>query len=51
MARLGVAYSAVQDSVGAAAIDEVYLDAPGWSAVVTAAAGWLRYWWPTTTLR
>lgn len=38
MARLGAAYSAVQDSVGAAARDEVYLAAPGWSAVVAAAA-------------
>ncbi|MER8100987.1 hypothetical protein [Kitasatospora sp. NPDC094016] len=37
MARLGAAYSAVQDSVGAAAGDEVYLDSPGWSAVVAAA--------------
>ncbi|GAA1109845.1 SCO4402 family protein [Kitasatospora arboriphila] len=38
MARLGAAYSAVQDSVGTAADDEVYLDSPGWSAVVAAAA-------------
>ncbi|MBO1419939.1 hypothetical protein J0670_35745 [Streptomyces sp. FH025] len=38
MARLGAAYSAVQDSVGAAARDEVYLDAPGWPAVVASAA-------------
>ncbi|MFE4513040.1 hypothetical protein ACFRMQ_02425 [Kitasatospora sp. NPDC056783] len=38
MARLGAAYGAVQDSVGAAARDEVYLDAPGWSAVVAEAA-------------
>ncbi|MFE6747331.1 hypothetical protein ACFVGM_15855 [Kitasatospora purpeofusca] len=38
MARLGTAYNAVQDSVGAAARDEVYLDSAGWSAVVTAAA-------------
>ncbi|MEU8575086.1 SCO4402 family protein [Streptomyces asoensis] len=38
MARLGAAYSAVQESVGAAASDEVYLDSPGWSAVVAAAA-------------
>ncbi|MEU0678025.1 hypothetical protein ABZ330_35160 [Streptomyces sp. NPDC006172] len=38
MARLGAAYSAVQDSVGAAARDEVYLDSPGWPAVVAAAA-------------
>ncbi|MER6320066.1 hypothetical protein ABT237_40930 [Streptomyces sp. NPDC001581] len=38
MARLGAAYGAVQDSVGAAAGDEVYLDSPGWSAVVAAAA-------------
>ncbi|MFD9366253.1 hypothetical protein ACFWA6_00905 [Streptomyces sp. NPDC060020] len=28
----------MQDSVGAAAADEVYLDSPGWSAVVAAAA-------------
>jgi hypothetical protein len=38
MAALGAAYSAVQDSVGASARDEVYLDSPGWSAVVAAAA-------------
>ncbi|MFC1408085.1 hypothetical protein ACEZCY_02175 [Streptacidiphilus sp. N1-12] len=38
MARLGAAYGAVQDAVGADARDEVYLDAPGWSAVVAAAA-------------
>ncbi|WP_234314218.1 SCO4402 family protein [Streptomyces sp. NRRL S-575] len=38
MAALGAAYSAVQDSVGASARDEVYLDAPGWSEVVAAAA-------------
>ncbi|MEU3830622.1 hypothetical protein AB0F36_35865 [Streptomyces sp. NPDC029080] len=38
MARLGAAYSAVQDSVGAAARDEVYLDSPVWPAVVAAAA-------------
>ncbi|MDT0493786.1 hypothetical protein RM717_25110 [Streptomyces griseus] len=38
MAALGAAYSAVQESVGASARDEVYLDAPGWSAVVAAAA-------------
>ncbi|MFE2290540.1 hypothetical protein [Streptomyces sp. NPDC059452] len=38
MARLGAAYGAVQDAVGARAPDEVYLDAPGWSAVVSAAA-------------
>ncbi|MFJ4679626.1 hypothetical protein [Kitasatospora sp. NPDC088783] len=38
MSRLGAAYSAVQDSVGADARDEVYLDSPGWSAVVAAAA-------------
>ncbi|MGW2014245.1 SCO4402 family protein [Streptomyces sp. NPDC001927] len=37
MARLGVAYGAVQDAVGADARDEVYLAAPGWAAVVTAA--------------
>ncbi|MFD6344788.1 hypothetical protein ACFWF9_08695 [Streptomyces roseolus] len=38
MARLGAAYSAVQESVGAGAHDEVYLDSPGWPAVVAAAA-------------
>ncbi|MFG3015851.1 hypothetical protein ACGFZB_36490 [Streptomyces cinerochromogenes] len=38
MARLGAAYSAVQDSVGAGARDEEYLAAPGRPAVVTAAA-------------
>ncbi|MFI0983643.1 hypothetical protein ACH4SP_42415 [Streptomyces sp. NPDC021093] len=38
MARLGAAYSAVQNSVGATAGDEAYLDSPSWSAVVTAAA-------------
>ncbi|MEV7724359.1 hypothetical protein AB0P15_06440 [Streptomyces sp. NPDC087917] len=38
MARLGAAYGAVQDSVGADARDEVYLDSPGWSAVVAVAA-------------
>ncbi|MFG2414932.1 SCO4402 family protein [Streptomyces goshikiensis] len=38
MAGIGTAYSAVQDSVGAAARDEAYLDSPGWSAVVAAAA-------------
>lgn len=38
MARLGAAFSEVQASVGAAAGDEDYLDAPGWSAVVSAAA-------------
>ncbi|MEV7563287.1 hypothetical protein [Streptomyces sp. NPDC089795] len=38
MAALGAAYGAVQDSVGATAPDEVYLDSPGWSAVVAAAA-------------
>ncbi|MFJ4189098.1 hypothetical protein [Kitasatospora sp. NPDC089509] len=38
MARLGVAYSAVQDAVGARSPDEVFLDAPGWPAVVSAAA-------------
>ncbi|MFB8039593.1 hypothetical protein ACFC5Z_43320 [Streptomyces sp. NPDC056004] len=38
MTRLGAAYGAVQDSVGGAARDEVYLDSPGWSAVVAAAA-------------
>ncbi|MFD8142195.1 hypothetical protein [Streptomyces sp. NPDC059708] len=37
MARLGAAYGAVQDAVGAAAPDAVYLDAPGWPAVVAAA--------------
>ncbi|MFD9166929.1 hypothetical protein ACFVZ8_33830 [Streptomyces sp. NPDC059558] len=39
MARLGTAYGAVQDAVGAGARDEEYLAAPGWAAVVTAAAG------------
>ncbi|MEW1639109.1 hypothetical protein AB0469_34275 [Streptomyces sp. NPDC093801] len=38
MARLGAAYGTVQASVGADARDEVYLDSPGWSAVVAAAA-------------
>ncbi|MFC1430337.1 hypothetical protein ACEZDB_06625 [Streptacidiphilus sp. N1-3] len=38
MARLGAAYGAVQDAVGADARDEVYLYAPGWSAVVAVAA-------------
>ncbi|MDK9497626.1 hypothetical protein QEZ40_002568 [Streptomyces katrae] len=38
MARLGAAYGAVQDAVGAAARDEVYPDSPGWSVVVAAAA-------------
>ncbi|QKW23337.1 hypothetical protein HUT16_33420 [Kitasatospora sp. NA04385] len=38
MARLGTACNAVQDAVGAAARDEVHLDAPAWSAVVAAAA-------------
>ncbi|MFF4739906.1 hypothetical protein ACFY2W_29080 [Streptomyces sp. NPDC001262] len=38
MARLGTAYGAVQDSVGADARDEVCLDSPGWPAVVAAAA-------------
>lgn len=38
MAAIGTAYSAVQESVGAAARDEAYLDSPGWSAVVAAAA-------------
>ncbi|MEO3974945.1 hypothetical protein [Streptomyces sp. CAU 1734] len=38
MARLGAAYGVVQDSVGADARDEVYLDSPAWPAVVTAAA-------------
>ncbi|MEW9508978.1 SCO4402 family protein [Streptomyces bacillaris] len=38
MAGLGAAYNAVQDSIGSAAPDEVYLDSPGWSAVVAAAA-------------
>ncbi|MEU9131671.1 hypothetical protein AB0D08_26770 [Kitasatospora sp. NPDC048540] len=37
-AHLGAAYSAVQDSLGADAPDHAFLDAPGWSAVVTAAA-------------
>ncbi|MGW7449248.1 SCO4402 family protein [Kitasatospora sp. NPDC054795] len=39
MARLGAAYSAVQEAVGARAPDEDYLDSPGWPAVVSAAAG------------
>ncbi|MFF0000622.1 SCO4402 family protein [Streptomyces avermitilis] len=38
MARLGAAFSMVLDSVDADARDEVYLNAPGWSAVVAAAA-------------
>ncbi|MFC5724239.1 hypothetical protein ACFP1Z_29195 [Streptomyces gamaensis] len=38
MARLGAAYGAVQDSVGADAADDVYLDSPGWYAVIAAAA-------------
>ncbi|MFJ9737207.1 hypothetical protein [Streptomyces sp. NPDC101166] len=38
MARLGAAYGAVQDAVGADASDEVYLAATGWPAVMTAAA-------------
>ncbi|MFB7368910.1 hypothetical protein ACFC0D_03575 [Streptomyces sp. NPDC056222] len=38
MARLGTAYGAVQDVVGAEARDEEYLASPGWVAVVTAAA-------------
>nr|BFD96528.1 hypothetical protein KitaXyl93_78880 [Kitasatospora sp. Xyl93] len=38
MAHLGTAYNAVQESVGATARDEVYLDSPGWSGVVAAAA-------------
>ncbi|MFJ8621445.1 hypothetical protein ACIRD3_01195 [Kitasatospora sp. NPDC093550] len=38
MARLGAAYDLVQDAVGADAPDEVYLDAPGWPAVVAEAA-------------
>ncbi|MFF4410644.1 hypothetical protein [Streptomyces sp. NPDC001404] len=38
MARLGAAYRAVQDSVGADADDDVYLDSPLWPAVVAAAA-------------
>ncbi|MER7669569.1 hypothetical protein ABTY61_14010 [Kitasatospora sp. NPDC096128] len=38
MARLGAAYGAVQDTVGAQAPDEVFLDAPGWPDVVSAAA-------------
>ncbi|MET8406464.1 hypothetical protein [Streptomyces sp900116325] len=37
MARLGAAYGAVQDSVGAAARDEACMDSPGWSAVIAAA--------------
>ncbi|MFF2081513.1 hypothetical protein ACFVXG_42915 [Kitasatospora sp. NPDC058162] len=38
MARLGAAYGAVQDAVGAQAPDEVFLGAPGWPDVVSAAA-------------
>ncbi|MEU3355178.1 hypothetical protein [Streptomyces sp. NPDC037389] len=38
MASLGAAYGAVQDSAGADAEDEVYLDSPGWPAVISAAA-------------
>ncbi|MEV7926140.1 hypothetical protein [Kitasatospora sp. NPDC088779] len=38
MARLGAAYTAVQDAVGADAPDEVYLDSPDWPAVVATAA-------------
>ncbi|MFJ6614826.1 hypothetical protein ACIQPT_31640 [Streptomyces sp. NPDC091289] len=38
MAGLATAYNAVQDSVGSAARDEVYLDSPDWPAVVAAAA-------------
>ncbi|CAM5619129.1 hypothetical protein SAVIM338S_05778 [Streptomyces avidinii] len=38
MAGIGTAYGAVQDAVGAAARGEAYLDSPGWSAVVAAAA-------------
>ncbi|MCC3769674.1 hypothetical protein K6I34_001979 [Streptomyces sp. UNOC14_S4] len=38
MAHLGAAYGAVQDSVGADADDDVYLDSPLWPAVVAAAA-------------
>lgn len=34
MRRLGAAYGAVQDSVGARAPDEAYLEAPGWAEVV-----------------
>ncbi|MFF4384497.1 hypothetical protein [Kitasatospora sp. NPDC001547] len=38
MARLGAAYGVVQDSVGADASDDVYLDSPDWPTVVAAAA-------------
>ncbi|MFI6985882.1 hypothetical protein ACIBSV_45980 [Embleya sp. NPDC050154] len=38
MVRLGAAYSAVQEAVAADAGDADYLDAPGWPAVVSAAA-------------
>ncbi|MFE5586688.1 hypothetical protein [Kitasatospora sp. NPDC056531] len=38
MARLGTVYGAVQDAVGARSPDEAFLDAPGWPAVVAAAA-------------
>ncbi|MFE4359502.1 hypothetical protein [Kitasatospora sp. NPDC056800] len=38
MAHLGTAYGTVQDTVGAGAPDEAYLDSPHWAAVVAAAA-------------
>ncbi|MEU3567580.1 hypothetical protein AB0E96_03985 [Kitasatospora sp. NPDC036755] len=38
MAALGVAYTAVQDALGPCAPDAAHLDAPGWPAVVAAAA-------------
>jgi hypothetical protein len=38
MASLAAAYTVAQDSVGAAARDEVFLDSPAWPAVVAAAA-------------
>ncbi|MFF2523427.1 SCO4402 family protein [Streptomyces liangshanensis] len=36
MARLGAAYGAIQEAVGAAA-DKAYLESPGWPAVIVAA--------------
>ncbi|MFG2819195.1 hypothetical protein ACGFX4_07155 [Kitasatospora sp. NPDC048365] len=38
MARLGTAYTIVQEEVGADAPDVAYLDSPHWPAVVAAAA-------------
>ncbi|MFF8847595.1 hypothetical protein ACF08N_33620 [Streptomyces sp. NPDC015127] len=37
MKKLGEAYSAVQDAVGRDAMDQDYLDAPGWGSVMRAA--------------